>query len=72
MSIVLTVIPVPTMIIPDQPVEKFTEYRSGYCKSKEVDSQKLPDVKPMNDSLFKYYHGADDFSYNSQHNNKAY
>ncbi|XP_067951317.1 uncharacterized protein [Watersipora subatra] len=64
-------IPAARITLPEEPVEKFTEYRSVYCKT--VDGQEpLPDVKPMAEGLYKYYQGEDNFSYNSQHRNKAY
>lgn len=60
------------MSLPDMPVENFTEYRSGFCKLTKKDDEFIPDVKPMDTGLYKYYQGANNFSYNSQHRNKAF
>jgi len=56
----------------EEPIEKFTEYRSRYCKVLPGDVEPTPDVKPISKGLYKYYRNADNFTYNQQHSNKAY
>lgn len=67
-----TALPAPSMIMEGLPLEKFTEYRSSFGRTDTDDDRMSPDIKPISKGRYKYYQGADKFSYNSQHNNKAY